>query len=506
MGSAYITVVLGIVLAKGIGFFREIAFSGVFGTEGYADIYFQVFNIVNLIFAGVGVALSTLVIKNMNKPHNKGHEKEYAASFIRKSFLAFTGVALLFVIFARPIITKLLLPGISAENVDLAVKQMYIMAPSIVFVVIAYIMSGVLQNEKAFFVTAIMSLPFNAVIIASLFVPGISLTAVGIVTTVGWFLHIAILLPSFLKKGYSFTKKGPSSAAQKSKNPEIVWIFISNMMFQLLFYTDRAFVSTTEGMAATFSYASNLFVIVASIFVVAMSTVFFPSISKNYEEGNIYYINDLLRYIITVMVAIFLPFLLVISLFGTNIIHLVYERGNFTAESTIQVSTILVVYSLGILGYICQELFNKILYTAGKYKYCVIGTVGVIGLNILSNFIIKTTVPDTPFLSTGVSARAFFTALSSSVLLFAYAVMIAFAIKKVVGKYWKKDLLLDLLKIFIGGIIAFGVYFVFNTFAPSFTHGKISFIIPLCVCGAVYIAFLYATGVLMRLLKRKGIN
>ena len=84
--------------------------------------------------------------------------------------------------------------------------------------------------------------------------------------------------------------------------------------------------------------------------------------------------------------------------------------------------------------------------------------------------------------------------------------MIAFAIKKVVGKYWKKDLLLDLLKIFIGGIIAFGVYFVFNTFAPSFTHGKISFIIPLCVCGAVYIAFLYATGVLMRLLKRKGIN
>ena len=162
MGNAYFLVVFGIILAKGIGFFREIFFSGAFGTGVEADIYFQVFNLVNLVFAGIGVALSTLVIKNMNKAENQGHEKAYAASFIRKSFIAFTAVAALFAVFARPIVTKLLLPGLSAEYTDLAVKLMYIMCPSLVFVVIAYIISGVLQNERVFFVTSIMSLPFNA--------------------------------------------------------------------------------------------------------------------------------------------------------------------------------------------------------------------------------------------------------------------------------------------------------------------------------------------------------
>ena len=505
MGSAYIMVVLGIILAKGIGFLREIVFSSGFGTSVYADIYLQVFNIVNLIFAGIGVALSTLVIKNMNKPENAGHEKNYAASFIRRSFLCFTAVALLFAIFAEPLITKLLLPGLSKEYVELAVKQVYIMAPSLVFVVIAYIISGVLQNERVYFITAIMSLPFNAVIIACLLLTDISLTTVSVVTTVGWFLHIAILLPAFFKKGYGFTARRIKTPVVKTKNPEIVWIFISNMMYQLVFYTDRAFVSSTEGMASTFGYASNLFVIVASIFVVAMSTVFFPSISKNYEEGHIDYINSLLRYIITVMVAIFVPFLLVVGLFGQDIIRLLYERGGaFTSESTLAVSAVLFIYSLGILGYITQELFNKILYTAGKYKMCVFGTVGVIVLNLCANTLISIYFPKTQFLSTSLTLDTALYAISSSFFLLLYAVLISFEIKKVVGPYWKKDLLIDLLKIFVCALAAFVCYALFDKISPEFTHGKLTFVVPLLVCGFTYIVTLFISGVLIKLIKRKG--
>ena len=38
MSSAYIMVVLGIVLAKGVGFYRDMVFAGVFGTSIDADI------------------------------------------------------------------------------------------------------------------------------------------------------------------------------------------------------------------------------------------------------------------------------------------------------------------------------------------------------------------------------------------------------------------------------------------------------------------------------------
>lgn len=501
MGSAYVMVVLGILLAKCIGFYRDMVFAGVFGTSLESDIYFQVFGLVNLIFTGIGVALSTLVIKNINKTENVGREKAYAAQFLRRSLLYLIPAAILMALFAKNIV-GIILPNLSGSDLELAVRMMYTMIPSLIFVVIAYIISGLLQNERVYFITAIMSLPYNVAIILSLFVPDVSIFTVGIVTTIGWFLHIVILLPSFFKKGYSFLTKAESAKTHGGKNLEILWIFISNMMFQLCFYIDRAFVSTDAGVASTFNYASNLFITISSVFVVAMSTVVFPAISKNYEEGNVDYVNELLRYIIRIMVAIFLPFLLVVSLFGTDVIRLIYERGSFTAESTGAVSSILVIYSLGILGYVSQELFNKILYLAGKYRYCVMGTIVVIILNLISNTLIVNFVPDAPFGNTGLSIAAFATASITSVFLTLYAILIAVGIRKVVGAYWKKDLLWDIGKILFSGVLALLIYAFFNMLLPEFTHGYITFIIPLICCGVVYLGSLFATGVLMRLIKK----
>ena len=504
MGNAYVMVVLGILMAKGVGFFRDMVFAKVFGTGTMADIYFQVFGLVNLIFTGIGVALSTLVIKNINKSENIGQEKSYAASFLRKNFLFLSCAVIITALFAGQIV-KVILPDVSGADYDLALKLMYVMLPSLIFVVMAYIISGILQNEKVYFITSVMSLPYNAVIILSLYLPNVSIFTVSVVTTIGWLLHVLILLPAFYKKGYRITAKSPAKT-NKNKSPEILWIFISNMTFQLCIYIDRAFVSSSAGMASSFNYASNLFITISSVFVVAMSTVVFPSISKNYEEGHISYVNDLLRYIITVMVAIFVPYLLVVGLFGGDVIRLVYERGSFTAESTKTVSIMFFIYSLGVLGYSCQELFNKILYLAGKYKYTVLGTVFVIALNIITNLLINIFVPE---FSLGViPGKALLIGLSTSVLLTVYAVLIAVAIRKVVGPFWKKDLIIDILKTLFSALLAFAVYLIFNSFTPDFTHGYISFIIPLGVSGIVYIISLYATGVLMKLIKRetKGTN
>lgn len=499
MGSAYVMVVLGIILAKGLGFFRDIIFAQFFGTGTMADIYFQVFGLVTLIFTGIGVALSTLVIKNINKPENAGQEKAFVSHFIKKTFILLLFATAVMALFSKQIV-NIILPNLSQADFAIAVKLFYIMLPSLIFVVIAYIISGVLQNERAFFITSIMSLPYNILVILTLYIFDASVITIGTVTTIGWFLHILILLPSFYKKQYTLLSKEKYSQ-HSGKNNEILWIFISNMMFQLCFYTDRAFVSENAGMVSTFNYASTLFVTIASIFVVAMSTVIFPAISKNYEEGNIDYVNDLLRYIISTMTAIFLPFLLVVGLFGPDIIRLLYERGSFTAESTMSVAIMFFIYSLGILGYVSQELFNKILYLAGKYKYPVAGTLVIILINAILNVLITCFVPDITLNGLSITLRSLCIAITTSVLLTSYAILVASGIRKVVGAYWKKDLLVVISKIFISGALAFVVYILFNAFMPEFTHGYFTFVIPLLACGVTYIGSLVATGTLKYLIK-----
>ena len=84
-GLAYVMVVLGILLAKGIGFLRDIVFASVFGASVYTDMYFQIFGLVNLIFTGVGVALSTLVIKNLNKSEITFYRKNNSLCYSRNA-------------------------------------------------------------------------------------------------------------------------------------------------------------------------------------------------------------------------------------------------------------------------------------------------------------------------------------------------------------------------------------------------------------------------------------
>ena len=84
--GAYILVVFGILLAKALGFLRDIVFASSFGASQLTDIYFQIFGVTSLIFTGIGSALSTLVIKNLNKADisSQKEQKEYVSYFISK--------------------------------------------------------------------------------------------------------------------------------------------------------------------------------------------------------------------------------------------------------------------------------------------------------------------------------------------------------------------------------------------------------------------------------------
>lgn len=491
MGKIYLLVVIGILVAKMLGFFRDIVFASVFGASSYTDMYFQIFGLVNLLFTGIGVALSTLVIKNVNKikPYDKESRKQYISCFITKTFLI-SSIVMLVLYAVSGHLVRILLPGLDIALYSTASTLMHIMLPSLVFVLVAYVISGVLQNTGVFFITSIVSLPFNVAIIMSLFAKDVSIITVAFVTTFGWLLHILIQLPFFYKKGFRlFTFRLKSS--DYGGNGEIVYIFISNMMFQLCFTIDKAFVSIESGAATTLNYASNLFITISSIFVVAMSNVVFPSISRSYEERKIDYVKSLIQYIIKVMFAIFIPFALVVCCYGESIISLLYERGEFTKDLTKATAALFSIYTFGFLGYICQELFNKILYLDGKYKYTVAGAIAVVASKPLINII--------ALAFGGVYAVA----ISTSLLLSVYAINVFFALKKVTGSYITKNLLYDLGKIFGSSLLALAVFFATEIFAPSFSQAKFGFIIGIALCGAAYISALYVSGVLKKLLKHK---
>lgn len=484
--AAYVLMVVGILLAKGLGFFRDMVFAKTFGATELTDIYFNIFTVVNLCFTGIGTAMQTLVIKQMNKGENAVKQKEFVAGFIRKTTAVLLGAAAVLYVFAKPL-TNFLVPGISAENFEIALHITYVMLPSLIFVVVAYIISGVLQNNRVFFITSVMSLPFNVILIAALFFPNIDIFTLSIITTIGWFLHIVVQLPNFYKLGFRLFLGKERIKIGGGGNREVLLIFISNMMFQLCFLLDKIAASGNSGASSVMNYASNLFITIASVFVVAMSSVVFPSISRNYEEGNVTYVRKLVQYIILIMLVIFVPFILTTACFGTNVISLVYERGEFTHDLAVQTGLMFAVYTMSAAGYLTQELFNKVLYLDAKYKYTVIGTVAVVGANFVLNSIFEPRL--------GVTAVVVIT----TVLMNLYAVNVAFAMKKVIGNFFDKELGIKVLKVLLAGGLAAAAYFVQRRLMPQMMQSNVKFILPLLICGAVYGATLLGTGIIKEL-------
>ncbi len=493
-GSTYLIVVFGILVAKALGFGRNIIFASAFGASELTDIYFQVFGIATFVFTGIGTALATLVIKNLNKAENKSQsaQKQYVSYFIGKISLIILAATALMYLLTGPIV-KMLLPGLSESGIIAAKHMMYIMLPSGLFIIVAYIMSGVLQNCKVFFITSIMSLPYNVIIIAALFMKNLDIYDISWITTLGWFLHIVILLPDFYRKGFRFFYRDKSlkKGIVKERNLEVLYIFISSMMFQMCYVFDKAAVSHDSGAATTINYATNFFVTIASVFVVAMSNVSFPSISKNYESGNKENVKKMTRQLIALLFAIIVPFILVAVIFGGDIMSLLYERGKFTRELTNETAILFIIYTFGIFGYICQELFNKILYLGSRYRFPVISSIVIMAIKPIINIF-------------AVNYGVYAVAITTTALFTGYAVIIAYAITKVTGNYFSKELAVNLLKILFAGACALCVYFVYHISGITVIGGKLEFILPLAACGVVYIAVVWASGLVKVLLPKKA--
>lgn len=494
--KTYIISVIGIFIAKALGFGRNIFFASAFGATELTDIYFQIFSIPTFLFTGIGTALSTLIIKNLNKKQIKNNfDKVYASQFIIKTCLIVLVITFFLYLFAGSTI-KLLLPGINPDLYIVAQNMMYIMLPSALFIIVAYIISGILQNNKIYFITSIMSLPYNIIIILALLFKNIDIYTICWITTLGWFLHIVILLPNFYRKGYRFFYKSNNliKTTHNKTKLEVFYIFISSMMFQMCFIYDKAAVSHEIGAATIISYATNFFITIVSVFIVAMSNVSYPSICKNYELNNKEKIKISMGQSVLTLFVIIVPFLIINCMYGENIMCLLYERDQFTHELTNKTALLYKIYSFGVFGYICQEFFNKILYLDYKYIVPLLGSIVIMLVKPIINLHLS-------------SYGLVWIAISTTLLVTIYSITIFWRSFKVTGNYFTKDIIYKILKILFSGFIAFLATHIIGLSDFAILQNRYSFLILIINFLSIYLLIIYLSGCVNYLitnLKKKG--
>lgn len=201
--SGAATLLIGIsLIGQVLGFLRIKLINANFPALGAdsTDAFFAAFKIPDFFFLTIAAgALGVAFIPYLSDKLEKGDRKgawQISSSLFNLLLLLTGAVALLIIIFARPLIENVVAPGLSPHQLDNAVMIMRLVSLNPLFFTAAGILMSIQQTIGRFFFYAIAPLFYNIAIIISIFVfrDNVGIVGLGIGAAIGAFLQLGVAL------------------------------------------------------------------------------------------------------------------------------------------------------------------------------------------------------------------------------------------------------------------------------------------------------------------------
>ncbi len=487
-----------IFLAKAMGLLRETLVAGLYGQGMESDMINTATQIPLLFFDMVlGVAILSTFVPIFNKYiENYGKEKamDFANNFTTIVGFIAMAAAVVGMIFAEPLV-KLMVPGYAdvPDKVEQTAALLRILFPSIVFTASAYIAVGILQSFGEFTIPSLISVVSNGVMILYLVLFGnrFGLTGVAISMLIAWIMQLIVQIPHLIKFGFRYKFRfNIKESGIKEAALIALPVLISSWVQPLCNVINMSFGSSLgDGAVSALNWANKIYIIMVGVFAYAITNFIFPKLSRLSVGDNNDEFADMTRmsvgYIVLIIGVVSALFL---SL-SRPIISVVFEHGEFTAESSKITGTALFYYSFGMMGYAVCEVLNKSFYALSDGKTPMFTSlIGIIVNFIAAAFLIKV-------LKMGVGGLALASAVSSTTIALCLMFMINRRRKGVINPAF----VINVVKIIICTAAAFATAKGVDIFAVKLGTGTIITLIRLCVCAVpsciVYVLAAYVLKV-----------
>lgn len=386
----------GIFLSRIAGLVRESATAAFLGTGVGADALRAALKIPNLLqnLLGEGV-LSASFIPAYAKLLDAGKEREAGrlAGAVAGLLLLVTSLLVVVGVFLAEPITRLLAPGWppGSDRFELTVTLVRILTPGVGFLVLSAWCLGVLNSHRRFFLSYVAPVAWNTAIIVVLVTAGLLTTdQVSLAEAFAWgalvgsVAQFAVQLPSVLRLArplrlsFSFAVPGVPAVARRFGQ-----VVAGRGGVQLAAYVDIVVASLlAAGAMSALGYAQILYLLPISLFGMAIAAAELPALSTLDHDDR----GQVVRRIDTALgrVAFFVvPSTIAFVLAGDVVVATIFQRGNFTADASVQVGFVLAVYSLGMLASTSSRLLQSSLYGVGDTRSPAIYAVMRVVLSLL---------------------------------------------------------------------------------------------------------------------------
>ncbi len=457
------TVVIITAVSKILGLLRDVVFAQIYGDSVEATAYFAALKIPTQI---VDIVLSSAIVSTFIPVFNEvlqksGEEKanKFAGNFINIVAVIATVISIIGIIFA-PLLVNLLASGFEGYTYELTVNLVRITFPMIIFTAMAFSFVGFLQSYGEFNIpSGISGISNLAVILFLLFFSSrFGITGVCYFTVFAWFLQLIIQVPMAKKFGYDF-KFGLNFHDENIKKviKLAIPILISTAVLPINNLVSMNFASNMpQGSIPALEYAYKLYVVIYGIFTYAVGNIIFPELSREGSKDDNTGFIALINKSFNLITFILLPLTLGIMFYSKDIVALIYQRGSFDLNATMNTSQALFFYAIGIIGAGIVEIMNKSFYAKQNTKVPLIVGICVIITNLILCFVLSKT-------SLGFAGLALATAINAII----NGVILTIILNKYQSGILNKDLFKYIFKIVISSACMMVVVFGVNTLMNS---------------------------------------
>ena len=376
------------LLGKLLGLFRDHLMAVHYGTTGMEAKAFYIASRIprvffDVVFASAIAACFIPVFSEYLTQNGKKEAFRFGGNFLSVMALLTAALTVLGILFAQPLVT-LFADGYDPQTAELAASLTRVMFPTVLFTGVAFSFVGILQAMDRFNIPALISTVSNLVIIGYFFFLDKRFGVYGLAGAylLGWLLQAVVQVPSLrrldfrYRPEFSFRSEGMRKAFALM-GPVMIstWVQPINLTINTKFGSrlyEGAGVSAME-------YSTNLYLVIAGVFILSITNVIFPRLSRLTAEHQEGAFRDTLRQTVHG-----LPMAAGLMVLARPMVSFLYGGGEFDEFSVSITSEALVWVSLGMVGYGLQNILSRAYFARQDGRTPLVAG----GVSILANILL----------------------------------------------------------------------------------------------------------------------
>ncbi len=384
------------LLSRVLGLVREQVRAHFLGTGWASDAYGIATLIPNLFRRLLAEGAMTAAFVPVFVEYLHGEKKQETQLFLSKFLTLLTLVAAAVTVLG--ILTTDWIIGAFFSSrfhevegkVELTIALTEWMWPYLFFVTIAAVLQAILNAHKVFGPSAFTPVLLNLAIIGSAigFSDQLEDPSFGFILgfLIGGVVQIAFQVPFLLKHTglrlrLDFRIKHPGVR-------RVVFIMIPGIfaagIYQINVLVSQIIASGLEGGSiASLQYSVRLQELVLGLFVVSIAQVILPTLAEHTAKDDNVAVKETLRNATGLMAFVTLPATAGLILIGPEVIALLFQYGEFDAQSTEMTAYALTFHALGLFAIAATRVFQQVFYAYKDMKTPTIAAFIVLVANIV---------------------------------------------------------------------------------------------------------------------------